>query len=158
MFFRALIAFLILPGIAGILSPAIFAVLDPWRCGPIWQGSILVLAGLVLLLWCVRDFHVQGKGTLAPWDPPQHLVVVGPYRHKASFVIDYIFDTGDKLKTAEGGIRNRKLICDGKDRTNRIHLEVVLPNRNIFSLKSTFVQPAAKMGDRSFSILDSSKR
>jgi protein-S-isoprenylcysteine O-methyltransferase Ste14 len=27
----------------------------------------------------VRDFYVAGKGTLAPWDPPKHLVVVGLY-------------------------------------------------------------------------------
>jgi protein-S-isoprenylcysteine O-methyltransferase Ste14 len=33
-----------------------------------------------LLLWCVRDFYVAGKGTLAPWSPPQHLVVKGLYR------------------------------------------------------------------------------
>ena len=40
-----------------------------------------MVAGLVLLLWCVRDFYVRGKGTLAPWDPPQNLVVVGLYRY-----------------------------------------------------------------------------
>ena len=33
-----------------------------------------------MLLWCVRDFYVTGKGTLAPWDPPTRLVVVGLYR------------------------------------------------------------------------------
>ena len=37
--------------------------------------------GFVLLLWCVRDLFVSGKGTLAPWDPPRKLVVVGLYRH-----------------------------------------------------------------------------
>src|SRR2546429_6570705 len=36
--------------------------------------------GCSLLLWCVRDFFVSGRGTLAPWDPPRHLVVVGLYR------------------------------------------------------------------------------
>jgi protein-S-isoprenylcysteine O-methyltransferase Ste14 len=29
----------------------------------------------------VRDFYVSGKGTLAPWDPPKNLVVVGLYCH-----------------------------------------------------------------------------
>jgi protein-S-isoprenylcysteine O-methyltransferase Ste14 len=33
-----------------------------------------------VLLWCVRDFYVSGRGTLAPWDPPQRLVRVGLYR------------------------------------------------------------------------------
>jgi protein-S-isoprenylcysteine O-methyltransferase Ste14 len=36
--------------------------------------------GLSVLLWCVRDFSVAGKGTLAPWDPPKRLVRVGLYR------------------------------------------------------------------------------
>ena len=81
MFFRALIAFLVLPGIAGIIMPPLIAAFDPWRGASVWQGSILMVAGLVLLLWCVRDFYVRGKGTLAPSDPPQNLVVVGLYRH-----------------------------------------------------------------------------
>jgi protein-S-isoprenylcysteine O-methyltransferase Ste14 len=35
-------------------------------------------AGL-LLAWCVRDFVVAGRGTLAPWDPPTRLVTDGLY-------------------------------------------------------------------------------
>jgi protein-S-isoprenylcysteine O-methyltransferase Ste14 len=42
-------------------------------------GIALLVAGLFLLLWCVRDFYVSGKGTLAPWDPPKRLVIVGLY-------------------------------------------------------------------------------
>ena len=42
--------------------------------------SLPVLAvGGIALLWCVRDFYVSGRGTLAPWDPPKRLVVVGLY-------------------------------------------------------------------------------
>ena len=37
--------------------------------------------GCVLLLWCVRDFYVAGRGTLAPWAPPKNLVIVGLYRY-----------------------------------------------------------------------------
>jgi len=44
-------------------------------------GGVPFIAGVVVLLWCVRDFYVAGKGTLAPWDPPQHLVRVGLYRY-----------------------------------------------------------------------------
>lgn len=33
-----------------------------------------------MLLWCVRDFYVVGKGTLGPWDPPRNLVVTGFYK------------------------------------------------------------------------------
>jgi hypothetical protein len=45
-----------------------------------WSAAPLLAAGGFLLLWCVRDFYVEGKGTLAPWSPPQHLVVSGLYR------------------------------------------------------------------------------
>jgi protein-S-isoprenylcysteine O-methyltransferase Ste14 len=37
--------------------------------------------GLVLFVTTVALFGKVGQGTLAPWNPPQHLVVVGPYRH-----------------------------------------------------------------------------
>lgn len=44
-------------------------------------GLALVAIGSTGLLWCVRDFYVSGKGTLAPWAPPSQLVVVGLYRY-----------------------------------------------------------------------------
>jgi protein-S-isoprenylcysteine O-methyltransferase Ste14 len=43
-------------------------------------AHFFLACGIGGLLWCVRDFYVAGKGTLAPWDPPQKLVVVGLYR------------------------------------------------------------------------------
>ena len=43
-------------------------------------GLVPLVPGVVLLLWCVRDFYVAGKGTLAPWAPPRELAVVGLYR------------------------------------------------------------------------------
>jgi protein-S-isoprenylcysteine O-methyltransferase Ste14 len=44
-------------------------------------GLFPTIIGAVLLLWCVRDFYVAGRGTLAPWAPPRNLVVVGLYRY-----------------------------------------------------------------------------
>jgi len=44
-------------------------------------GLVLIAFGTFALLWCVRDFYVSGKGTLAPWSPPRELVVVGLYRY-----------------------------------------------------------------------------
>jgi len=44
-------------------------------------GLALIALGTFGLLWCVRDFYVSGKGTLAPWAPAQTLVVVGLYRY-----------------------------------------------------------------------------
>jgi protein-S-isoprenylcysteine O-methyltransferase Ste14 len=44
-------------------------------------GLCLVLVGLVLFVSSLRRFAGDGKGTLAPWDPPRVLVVTGPYRY-----------------------------------------------------------------------------
>jgi protein-S-isoprenylcysteine O-methyltransferase Ste14 len=49
---------------------------DPWRV----IGLLLMVIGAVVLLRCVWDFWATGRGTLAPIDPPKHLVVRGPYR------------------------------------------------------------------------------
>src|SRR4029453_18716735 len=80
MLLRALLAFLALPGLVAFAAPLLIA----WprvRSGPFHSiALVLLIPGITLLLWCVRDFLVTGKGTLAPWDPPRHLVSSGPYR------------------------------------------------------------------------------
>jgi protein-S-isoprenylcysteine O-methyltransferase Ste14 len=43
-------------------------------------ASLMLALGLGVLLRCVWDFAAAGRGTLAPVDPPQHLVVRGLYR------------------------------------------------------------------------------
>jgi protein-S-isoprenylcysteine O-methyltransferase Ste14 len=48
---------------------------------PIIVGIVLIGFGLALVVLTVRMIILIGKGTLAPWDPTQHLVVVGVYRH-----------------------------------------------------------------------------
>ena len=80
MFIRALFAFLALPGVVAGLLPLLIARGDTNRHGGSVIGFGVLALGVVLLLWCVRDFYVSGKGTLAPWDPPKRLVVVGLYR------------------------------------------------------------------------------
>jgi protein-S-isoprenylcysteine O-methyltransferase Ste14 len=42
---------------------------------------MLLLLGIPGLLWCVWSFYTEGRGTLAPWSPPRHLVVTGLYRY-----------------------------------------------------------------------------
>lgn len=76
---RTLIAFVALPGIVAFLVPALFlASIDTRTLHR--EGIVVVLAGVLVLVWCVRDFHVVGRGTLAPWDPPRQLVSNGLYR------------------------------------------------------------------------------
>ncbi|MDQ6886010.1 MAG: isoprenylcysteine carboxylmethyltransferase family protein [Gemmatimonadota bacterium] len=43
-------------------------------------GASLLLIGLSLFASSLRRFVAEGKGTLAPWDPPRRLVMRGPYR------------------------------------------------------------------------------
>jgi len=81
MFARALVAFLVLPGVVAGIIPSLIFLVDPWRIEGVSIGYLFLGLGLFLLLWCVRDFYVSGKGTLAPWDPPRNLVIVGLYRY-----------------------------------------------------------------------------
>lgn len=78
---RAILAFLALPGVVAYAVPLALGLTTAPR--PLYlpvPAAALVCLGTGLLLWCVREFYVAGRGTLAPWAPPQHLVVSGPYR------------------------------------------------------------------------------
>jgi protein-S-isoprenylcysteine O-methyltransferase Ste14 len=44
-------------------------------------GFPLIVIGATGLLWCIWEFFSKGRGTLAPVDPPKHLVVKGLYRY-----------------------------------------------------------------------------
>ena len=44
-------------------------------------GVIVLAIGLTLFAASLQHFVVHGRGTLAPWDPPRTLVIVGPYRY-----------------------------------------------------------------------------
>lgn len=77
---EALVAFLVLPGTIAFAIPLLWILLrvqDP-SFEPL--GLFPLALGVFLLLWTVRDFYVAGRGTLAPWAPPEELVVAGLYR------------------------------------------------------------------------------
>jgi protein-S-isoprenylcysteine O-methyltransferase Ste14 len=76
---RALLAFLALPGCVAFLVPALIVPSGQAHALHV-EGLVPFVAGVVVLLWCVRDFYRAGKGTLAPWDPPRYLVRIGLYR------------------------------------------------------------------------------
>jgi protein-S-isoprenylcysteine O-methyltransferase Ste14 len=48
-----------------------------WR----WVAAVPSVLGFAVALRCVWDFGWTGRGTPAPFAPPQRLVVVGLYRH-----------------------------------------------------------------------------
>ena len=80
MLLRALAAFLALPGMVAFVLPVWIGTASGRPAGYVVPAAVLLGLGTALLLWCVREFYVAGRGTLAPWDPPQHLVTSGPYR------------------------------------------------------------------------------
>jgi protein-S-isoprenylcysteine O-methyltransferase Ste14 len=94
MLLRHLLAVLLLPLVVlavvpGWLlrSPHVTAIDSRWdgvslmAWAPRLAGIALFLAGFALFAWCISLFARVGRGTLAPWDPTQRLVAVGPYRY-----------------------------------------------------------------------------
>jgi protein-S-isoprenylcysteine O-methyltransferase Ste14 len=79
MLWRAILAFLALPGVIAFAVPLLLFRTD--RQPFSWWSLLALVPGMVLLLWCVREFYVAGRGTLAPWSPPRQLVTSGPYRY-----------------------------------------------------------------------------
>jgi len=80
MFWRAAIAFLALPGTVAYFAPLAWLLVTNRAILVHPLGLVCLVGGTLGLLWCVRDFFVQGRGTLAPWAPPESLVAVGLYR------------------------------------------------------------------------------
>jgi len=80
LFLRAMVALLVLPGIIAFAVPltAFGRVWPP--TGMAWSGIAVLGAGITILGGTIREFFVQGRGTLAPWAPPVRLVRSGLYR------------------------------------------------------------------------------
>lgn len=62
-------------------KPSIWQLRRPYNLVLLIAGVSLLAAGLTLIVKTVQMFIQIGRGTLAPWDPPQHLVVEGVYCH-----------------------------------------------------------------------------
>ena len=91
MNWRLLKTIIALPGMALVFVPAIILAIanntnfshhfaTPNRF-LFWLALLPAGAGLGLAVWTVKLFMIFGEGTPAPWDPPQRLVIRGPYRH-----------------------------------------------------------------------------
>lgn len=75
-----------------VLLPGVVAGYVPWRFLGVGRvavkprdpvqllGVALMLLGALLLLTCIWEFALFGRGTLSPLDPPTTLVVRGLYR------------------------------------------------------------------------------
>ncbi len=72
---------LILPGTVAVYLPLLIAWGRPAATGFGLIGTIILLGvGVAIYGWCVWDFATFGRGTPAPIDAPQKLVVRGLYR------------------------------------------------------------------------------
>ena len=87
LFVKNLAFTVLVPGTVGCYLPysigsrgtelGALSVLGPGR---LMLAAPAFLVGTVVYLWCLWDFAVTGRGTPAPIDPPQQLVVRGLYR------------------------------------------------------------------------------
>jgi len=86
-------AILLLPFMVTVVIPGVILWLTGTDTLGLWQsapptrvglpilGSVCICLALVLMVATIRLFVTVGQGTLAPWNPPQRLVVQGVYRH-----------------------------------------------------------------------------
>jgi len=73
-----------------LVVPCTVAIYVPWVLvgeqavnSGIWLflAAVLFVLGGAVYSWCLWDFATLGQGTPAPFDPPTHLVVQGPYHY-----------------------------------------------------------------------------
>jgi len=82
---KNLIFNILLPGIVTGLLPYYIAfkgivALVPSLTFTYFGGLILSFAGLIVLISCILNFTINGKGTLPPTSPTKKLVTTGFYR------------------------------------------------------------------------------
>lgn len=101
-FLRHLLSVLILPTTVIVIVPVWIARRYGVRVD--WPGSfidgavamaglVVGMLGLTLFAASLHHFFTDGRGTLAPWDPPRRLVVRGPYRYVRNPMISGVIFT-----------------------------------------------------------------
>jgi protein-S-isoprenylcysteine O-methyltransferase Ste14 len=99
---RHIFAITILPGMVTIFVPLVilnatqslnlgWGLAFPLSLIPYLAGLLLLVAGLTLMYQTISLFALVGKGTLAPWDATQRLVVRGVYRYTRNPMITGVF-------------------------------------------------------------------
>ena len=86
---RHLLSILLLPAVVTLAVPywilssrpsSLLGSVTASTLAALLAGAAVVGLGLLLVGGTIRRFATEGRGTLAPWDPPRHLVVSGVYR------------------------------------------------------------------------------
>ena len=84
LFLKSTLFAILLPGTVTVLVPCL--IISSRHAGLIWSfwralALLPIILGAGILVRCIWDFAVSGRGTLAPVDPPKTLVVRGLYRY-----------------------------------------------------------------------------
>ncbi len=100
---RHLRAILVLPFVVAVVVPAVILAVTGFDTLDLWQsalstrialpvvGVVFIGLGLGLMVATIRLFVMVGKGTLAPLNPTQRLVVQGVYHHVRNPMISGVF-------------------------------------------------------------------
>ena len=85
VFVRTVLFTVVMPGFVTVGAPWLLLASGLPRGSPElgsfrFLGLVPLAIGGSFYLWCAWDFATAGRGTPAPWDAPQHLVVRGLYR------------------------------------------------------------------------------
>src|SRR5262245_61800687 len=100
---RHLLAIVLLPFMVTVVVPTTILLttspdpFDLWQTYPATRvgmpilGGVFTILGLALMVATIRLFVTVGKGTLAPWNPTQRLVVQGVYRRVRNPMISGVF-------------------------------------------------------------------
>lgn len=74
---------IVLPSFLLFIYPVPSAFLEPVLVNLLRMivGAVVIAVGVFLLAKCIHLFSEIGNGTLAPWNPTKHMVIVGPYRY-----------------------------------------------------------------------------
>jgi protein-S-isoprenylcysteine O-methyltransferase Ste14 len=106
LWLRALVFGIIAPGTVGGYIPFVLTRHDGAtrvHMPPIVRlvGLVLASVGVAGLFWCFALFVRRGRGTPAPYDPPQLLVTSGPYEmtRNPMYVSLALLLTGELLMT-----------------------------------------------------------
>jgi len=116
---RHILAILLLPTTVTLVVPYLILSSRPAGLGwvpaatpldwtAILAGACVLAAGLGLICTTVWQFATRGRGTLAPWDPPKHLVVAGVYRYVRNPMITGVILVllGEALVLRSGAVLN----------------------------------------------------
>lgn len=76
--------------LSSLLLPITILIVVPWLLDPhpkpapgvqLVIGLVIIGLGLYIMARTILGFFEIGNGTLAPWDPPQNLVIAGMYAY-----------------------------------------------------------------------------